>query len=71
MEGRSFVQRSERDEGRLISIGKAAELLGVSVGTLRAWADKGLIRAIRLPSGYRRFTREEIEETRRQMGYED
>ena len=65
------MQHLERDEGKLLSIGKAAELLGVSVGTLRAWADKGLVHAIRLPSGYRRFTREEIEETRRQMGYED
>ena len=65
------MQHLGRDEGKLLSIGKAAELLGVSVGTLRAWADKGLVHAIRLPSGYRRFTREEIEETRRQMGYED
>jgi excisionase family DNA binding protein len=65
------VDRSESGEGKLLSIGKAAELLGVSVGTLRAWADKGLVQAIRLPSGYRRFTREQIEEMRRQMGYED
>lgn len=65
------MERSESGERKLLSIGKAAELLGVSVGTLRAWADKGLVHAIRLPSGYRRFTREEIEERRRQMGYED
>jgi excisionase family DNA binding protein len=56
---------------KLLPIGKAAELLGVSVGTLRAWADKGLVHTIRLPSGYRRFTKEEIDEMRRQMGYED
>jgi excisionase family DNA binding protein len=57
--------------GKLLSIGEAAQLLGVSVGTLRAWADKGFVRTIRLPSGYRRFTQEEIDEKRRQMGYDD
>lgn len=66
-----LAQESETNGDKLLSIGKAAELLGVSVGTLRAWADKGLVHAIRLPSGYRRFTREEIDEMRRQMGYED
>ncbi len=65
------VEQREPSDDRLLSIGKAAERLGVSVGTLRAWADKGLIHTIRLPSGYRRFTRSEIDEKRRQMGYDD
>ena len=55
---------------KLLSIGEAAERLGVSVGTLRSWADKGLVKTIRLPSGYRRFLHEDIEELRREMGYE-
>ncbi len=65
------MEQREPSDDRLLSIGKAAERLGVSVGTLRAWADKGLIHTIRLPSGYRRFTRSEIDEKRRQMGYDD
>lgn len=60
-----------RGREKLLTISQAADMLGVSVGTLRSWADKGLIKMIRLPSGYRRFTVEEIDETRRQMGYEE
>jgi putative resolvase len=60
----------EAPPSRLLSIGPAAERLGVSVGTLRSWADKGLVKTVRLPSGYRRFLESEIEEMRRRMGYE-
>ena len=38
-----------------ISIGDAAKQLGVSVITLRRWADSGKIRSERSPSGQRRF----------------
>lgn len=38
-----------------ISIGDAAKELGVSVITLRRWADSGKIRVLRSPSGHRRF----------------
>ncbi len=38
-----------------ISIGDAAQQLGVSVITLRRWADSGKIRSERSPSGQRRF----------------
>jgi excisionase family DNA binding protein len=34
---------------RLISIGEAARLLGVSVPTLRGWDRSGRLRALRLP----------------------
>lgn len=53
---------------RLLSIGEAAKELGVSDQTLRTWERKGLIKAVRLPSGYRRYTLEEIERLKRQMG---
>ena len=66
-----MTQESGTYGEKLLSIGQAAELLGVSVGTLRAWADKGLVHTIRLPSGYRRFTRGAIDDVRRQMGYEE
>lgn len=38
-----------------LSIGQAAEILGVSVKTVRRWADSGKLRSTRNPSGHRRF----------------
>ena len=56
---------------RLLSITQAAERLGVHYQTLRAWADKGLVPVVRLPSGYRRFDPDAIERVRREMGLPD
>lgn len=42
-------------EDMTVSIGEAAEKLGVSVKTIRRWADAGKIRSDRAPSGHRRF----------------
>lgn len=39
----------------ILSIGDAAKELGVSVKTLRRWADANKIRSVRSPSGHRRF----------------
>ena len=55
-------------EPRLLTITQAAARLGVHADTLRAWADKGMVPVVRLPSGYRRFHPEEIERVRREMG---
>ncbi len=55
-------------EPKLIPITKAAEMIGVHPNTLRSWADRGLVQMVKLPSGYRRFTLEEIERVRREMG---
>ncbi|MGK7898335.1 MAG: IS607 family transposase [Xenococcus sp. (in: cyanobacteria)] len=41
---------------------KAAESLGVSIGTLRRWDKEGKIKSIRTPGGQRRFCIEEYEE---------
>ena len=49
------------DPGRLLSIGEAAKRLGVPASTLRGWADRGLIAAVRTPTGHRRFDPTEIE----------
>jgi putative resolvase len=51
----------------LLTITQAASRLGVHPNTLRAWADKGLVPHTRLPSGYRRFTPEQVDEIRRGM----
>ncbi|MDP9411495.1 MAG: helix-turn-helix domain-containing protein [Actinomycetota bacterium] len=56
------------DELRLLTISQAARLLGVHQNTLRSWADKGLVRHVKLPSGYRRFTLDEIQRLRREIG---
>jgi putative resolvase len=43
-----------------ISIGDAAKELGVSVKTVRRWADSGKLRYERTPTGHRRFFRSDI-----------
>jgi excisionase family DNA binding protein len=56
--------------GRLLGIAEAAAQLGVHPKTLRRWVDKDLVPAVRLPSGYRRFTPEQVEAIKAQMGLE-
>jgi excisionase family DNA binding protein len=53
---------------KLLTIAQAAARLGVHQNTLRGWVDKGLVPAVRLPSGYRRFTEEQVAAIRKQMG---
>lgn len=55
-------------EMKLLPITRAAQMLGVHPNTLRSWADKDLVPCVRLPSGYRRFTEEQIEQIREDMG---
>ncbi|BDA66297.1 DNA binding domain-containing protein [Calothrix sp. PCC 7716] len=45
----------ENNSGAIVSIGDAASELGISVKTLRRWADSGKIRSERSPTGQRRF----------------
>ena len=40
---------------RFISIGQAAERLGVSISTLRRWEQEGRLTAERTPAGHRRY----------------
>jgi excisionase family DNA binding protein len=52
----------------LMTTTAAAVELGVHANTLRNWEEKGLIRAARLPgSGFRRYSREEVERLRHAM----
>lgn len=51
----------------LMQVREAARELGVHENTLRRWEERGLIRAVRLPSGVRRFRPEDIEGMRSQM----
>lgn len=48
-------------ESTFITIREAARRLGVHENTVRRYADRGLIRAVRLPSGVRRVRRTDID----------
>lgn len=52
------------DSNQLLTISQAAKRLGVSVQTLRAYADKGIVPVVKLPSGYRRFDPAAIQRVR-------
>jgi excisionase family DNA binding protein len=45
----------------IVSAADVAELFGVSDKTVRRWQRKGLIRALRLPSGQHRYRLSDIE----------
>ena len=51
----------------LMQVRQAARELGVHENTLRRWEERGLIQAVRLPSGVRRFRPEDIHALRDQM----
>ena len=46
---------------RTMTLGEAAEALGLSTSTLRRWADANRIRAIRTSGGHRRFPAREVQ----------
>jgi excisionase family DNA binding protein len=52
----------------LLNVRETARQLGVSEATIRNWANRGVLRASRLPgSGFRRFDPSQIERLRQQM----
>jgi len=51
----------------LIQVRQAARAFGVPENTIRRWEERGLLRAVRLPSGVRRFRAEDIEAVREGM----
>ena len=56
-----------QDEERMLNISEAAHVLGIHKNTLRAWADKGLVPHVKLPSGYRRFRLSVLRRMAREM----
>jgi transposase-like protein len=51
----------------LMQVRAAARELGVHENTLRRWEEAGLINAVRLPSGVRRFRVEDVTRVREEM----
>ncbi len=52
---------------RLMQVRQAARGLGVHENTVRRWEEQGLIKAVRLPTGVRRFRPEDVAALRKQM----
>jgi excisionase family DNA binding protein len=52
---------------QLMQVRQAAQALGVHENTIRRWEQRGLLHAVRLPSGVRRFRPEDVEQMREQM----
>jgi excisionase family DNA binding protein len=51
-----------------LNVRETAHRLGVHENTVRNWADRGLLRPLRLPgSGYRRFDIAEVDRLAREM----
>lgn len=55
------MQSSDNYSSEYIAIGEAAKFCGVTVGTVRNWEKQGLIKAVRTPSGHRRFRRSDVD----------
>ena len=62
-----FIPTKEQLVAELMQVREAARTLGVSENTVRRWEERGLLHAVRLPSGVRRFRPAEIEAVRARM----
>jgi excisionase family DNA binding protein len=51
----------------LLGVREAARRLGVHENTLRRWEQSGLINAVKLPTGVRRFREEDVERLHDEM----
>jgi excisionase family DNA binding protein len=56
------VPRTTSSDPSWLSLDEAAKRLNVHPATLREWADKGRIRAMRTPGGHRRFSEADVKE---------
>ena len=52
---------------QLMKVREVARTLGVHENTIRRWEQRGLLPAVRLPSGVRRFRTEDVEAVRAEM----
>ncbi len=50
------------DENVRFSIGQAANMLGISIDTLRRWEKAGKVKSLRSPGGHRYFTKDDLDQ---------
>ena len=63
-----ILDNHQQDAGMaLLGVRAAARRLGVHENTLRRWEKAGLIRAVKLPTGVRRFREEDVERLHDEM----
>ena len=55
------------EAARLLTVGQAAEYLGVSASSVRTWSDRGLLATYRTPGGQRRYDRAGLDAFMRSM----
>jgi excisionase family DNA binding protein len=55
------------DSDTWLTVGQAAQRLGVSDTTVRQYADSGQLKTARLPSKHRRISAESVEKLRREI----
>jgi excisionase family DNA binding protein len=47
---------------RMLTVGQAADYIGVSPSSIRKWSNRGLVQAYRTPGGDRRFSIDDLDE---------
>lgn len=57
----TYHLRMPTEPDALLPITEAAQILGLSVDTLRRYDRNGTLRAVRTPGGHRRFRRSDVE----------
>jgi excisionase family DNA binding protein len=59
--GNSGARRGHGGESDWLTLGQAANYLGVAQSTIRKWTDQGTLPAIKTPGGHRRYRRGDLE----------
>jgi excisionase family DNA binding protein len=59
---RRETERPENERQLVFTSSEAADYLGVSLATIRRWADAGHISCYRTPGSQRRFSRSQLDE---------
>lgn len=60
MDAYANESNSGHPSGELLTIAQAADVLGVSVVTLRRWDRSGALKALRTPTNRMRYRREDV-----------
>ena len=58
----SYMRQPRTDRQLVFTSSQAARYVGVSLATIRRWADAGHLACYRTPGGQRRFSREQLDD---------